>query len=135
MFSVVGLRSGAACVLLGFVFVSDKDGLNDTLKKVFVESVRWGCWRVEAHLFAMGFKLEDVIASTRDAILSNIHLSLVLYHYEGLSDIDRVLSDIVSRIESGSVRKVYIYVSPGINRDAVEKVRSKIPSAYSVFLS
>lgn len=135
MFDVVGLEFGIVCVLLGFVSVSDKASLNDVLKKIFIKSTRWGCWKVEVHLFTIGFRLEDVIESTREAILNNIHLSLVLYDHKGLSDVDRILSNVISRIKSGDIKRVYIYISPGISRDIVEKVKSKVPSEYSEFLS
>ena len=135
MFDVVGLEFGIVCVLLGFVSVSDKASLNDVLKKIFTKSTRWGCWKVEVHLFTVGFRLEDVIESTREAILNNIHLSLVLYDHKGLSDVDKILSNVVSRIKSGNVKRVYIYVSPGISRDIIEKVKSKVPLEYSEFLS
>jgi len=131
----MGLELGQDCIVLSFLSVGDKPRFNDVLKKVFAKSITYGCWRVEIHVFTMGFGLEGVIEATRDAILSNIHLSLVIYEYNGLSELNNVLTRIKSRIEANNIKKVFVYVSPGISKDVAVNIREVIPSEYTEFLS
>ncbi len=126
----MGLESGRVCVFLGVIASGDRGSLSNILRRVFADSAKNGCWKVEIHVFAMGFDMRGVVESTRDAILSNIYLSLLLYEHAGLGELDSILKDIGKRIGDGNVVRVYVYSSPGIGREALEKIRSSIPSKY-----
>ncbi len=126
----MGLESGRVCVFLGVVASGDQGALSNILREVFADSAKNGCWKVEIHVFAVGFDMRGVVASTREAILSNIYLSLLLYEHASLNELNEVLENISKRMRSEGIVKVYVYSSPGIGREALEKIRSSIPSKY-----
>ncbi len=131
----MSLESGRVCVFLGVVASGDRSVLSSILRRVFADSVKNGCWKVEVHVFAMGFDMRGVVESTRDAILSNIYLSLLLYEHRDLNGFNNVLENIGKRVRDGNVIRVYVYSSPGIGREALEKIKSSIPSKYLEILS
>jgi len=131
----MGLESGQVCIVLGLLSVGDKPRFNDVLRKVFAKSISYGCWKMEIHIFTMGFGLEGVVEATRNAILSNIHLSLVIYEHNGLSELNDVLTRIKSRIEADNIKKVFVYVSPGVSKDVIVNIKEILPSEYTKFLS
>jgi len=129
------LQSSQNCIVLSLLSIGDKLRFNDVLKKVFTKSITYGCWRIEIHIFTIGFGLEGLIEATRDAILSNIHLSLIIYEHNGLSELNDVLARIKSRIEANDVKKVFVYVSPEVSENVIVNIKEFIPSGYTEFLS
>ncbi len=118
-------------VVVLFLDRGDLELLNGFISEGFRNALMNGCWKLEVHLFTES-GLEDIIASARDSILNNIHLSFRLWDYHDFDKAEEILSWL-SRRTGSDVKKICIYVSPSL-KDRVSKYISLLPGNYTEFL-